>query len=208
MTRRDLVSVGVITGAHGVKGEVKLRSFTADPSAIAGYNPLDTKSGRRIEIVKLRPLRDGFIAILKDVTDRDAAEALKGIELFVLRERLAAPSAGEVYLRDLVGLDVWHGGKKLGEVMAVPNYGAGDLLDVRVEGRNDTVLIPYSGNFVVSTDLAAGKIVVDLPEGFLDEFDLPSPLAGGGGANAPREGFPSSASRPKVLGTFSRKGRR
>lgn len=169
MIGRDLVSVGVIAGAHGVKGEVKLRSFTSDPQAIATYGPLETGSGGRIEIVKLRPRTDGFIAVLKGVTDRDAAGALKGTELFVSRERLAAPEAGEVYLRDLIGLEVWHGGKRLGEVTAVPNYGAGDLLDVKVEGSKDTVLIPFSESFVVSTDLESGKIVVDLPEGFLDE---------------------------------------
>ncbi|MBC8036749.1 MAG: 16S rRNA processing protein RimM [Rhizobiales bacterium] len=168
MTPGDLVSVGVITGAHGVKGEVKLRSFTASPEAIATY-ALETGSGERIEIVKLRPRTDGFIAVLKNVMDRDAAEALKGTELFVPRERLAAPEAGEVYLRDLIGLDVWHGDKKLGNVLAVPNYGAGDLLEVKIEGRKDTVLIPFSERFVVSTDLEGGKIVVDLPDGFLDE---------------------------------------
>ena len=169
MAGRDLVSLGVITGAHGVKGEVKLKSFTSDPQAIAAYGPLQTGSGGRIEIAKLRTQTNGFIAVLKGVVDRDAAEALKGAELFVPHERLARPGAGEIYLRDLIGLDVWHSGKKLGEVMAVSNYGAGNLLDVRVEGRDGTVLIPFAGSFVVSTDLEAGKIVVDLPEGFLSE---------------------------------------
>ena len=166
---RDLVLVGIIAGAHGVKGEVKLRSFTAEPSAIAGYGPLETKSNERVEIEKLRPRTDGFIAVLKNVTDRNRAEALKGTELFVPRERLGEPAPCEIYLHDLIGLNAWHGDKKLGEVVGVSNYGAGDLLEVKVEGQKDTVLVPFSENFVVSTDLTEGRIVIDLPEGFLDE---------------------------------------
>jgi len=174
VTRRDLVSVGVIAGAHGVKGEVKLRSFTAEPHAIAAYNPLETTTGKRIEVAKLRPQTNGFIAVLKGITDRDAAEALKGTELFVPRERLALTQEGEVYLRDLIGLEVWDGDKALGKVLAVPNYGAGDLLEVKMEGRKETVLIPFAGNYVTSTDLENGKIVVDLPENYLEEEERQS----------------------------------
>ena len=169
MTRRDLVSVGVIVGAHGIRGEVKLKSFTGEPAAIAGYGPLATGTGERFEIVKLRPQKDGFIAVLKGVTDRDRAEALKGTELFVARERLPQPEKGEVYLRDLIGLAVMSGGARLGEVVAVQNYGAGDLLDVKMPDRKDTVLIPFAKGFIVATDVAGGKIVIDLPEGYLEE---------------------------------------
>lgn len=169
MAPRDLVPVGVILGAHGIRGEVKLKSFTGEPDAIGAYGPLETKMGGRIEIVKLRIRNDGFIAVVKGVTERNAAEALKGTELFVARERLPEPERDEVYLRDLIGLAVVSGAAKLGEVVAVQNFGAGDLLDVKMDGRNDTVLIPFATNFVKQTDLAGGKIVVDLPEGFLDE---------------------------------------
>ena len=171
MARRDLVSVGLITGAHGVKGEVKLRSFTSDPKGIVNYNPLQTEAGENIEIVKLRPRADGFLAILEGVTDRNAADALKGKELFVTRERLTEPQVGEVYLRDLVGLEVWDGNNALGTVVSTANYGAGDLLEVRIGagGGNDTVFIPFNGEFVASADLKAAKILVTLPEGFLDE---------------------------------------
>src|SRR5437660_202550 len=99
-----MVAVGVITGAHGVRGEVKLKSFTADPLAITSYNPLETPRGGPIEIVKLRPGPGGFIAVIKNIHDRDQAEALKGTELLVPRDRLPEPKAGEVYLGDLVGL--------------------------------------------------------------------------------------------------------
>lgn len=175
MAPHDLVSVGVITGAHGIRGEVKLRSFTAIPAAIAAYSPLHTAAGKAVDIVKLRPQTDGFIAVLTGVADRDAAEALKGTELFVPRSRLPEPAAGEVYLRDLVGLAVWlTDGGKFGEVVATPNYGAGDLLDVKVEGRHDTLLIPFAKNFVVEIDAVARRITVDLPEGFLDDGEKQS----------------------------------
>ncbi len=168
MVPRDLVSVGAITGAHGIKGEVKLRSFTAVPGAIAGYSPLQTKTGGRIEIVKLRVQKDGFIAVLKGVTSRNAAEALKGTELFVPRVALPEPEDGEVYVHDLIGLPVLlKDGTRLGEVVGLENYGASDLLDVKIDGRRDTLLIPMVDAFVVSAD--AEKVVVDLPDGYAEQ---------------------------------------
>lgn len=166
MAPRDMVLVGAITGAHGIRGEVKLRSFTADPAAIASYSPLETAAGKRIEIARVRPQKEGFIAILKGVTDRNAAEALRGTELFVPRERLPEPDEDEVYVHDLIGLAVHLAdGSLLGEIVDVADYGAGDLIDVKVEGRKDTVLIPFAPQYVLET--AEDRIVVDLPEGFL-----------------------------------------
>ena len=164
---RDLVLVGAITAAHGVRGEVKLKSFTADPSAIATYSPLQTAAGRKIEIARVRAQKDGFIAILKGVTDRNAAEALRGTELFVRRERLPEPDDDEVYVHDLIGLPVHlRDGSLLGEIAGVADYGAGDLIDVKVAGRKDTVLIPFADQYVL--EKAEDRIVVDLPAGYLD----------------------------------------
>jgi 16S rRNA processing protein RimM len=169
---RAKVLVGTITGAHGIRGEVKLRSFTADPQAIATYSPLETATGTTVEIARLRPQRDCFIAMLKGVADRTAAEALKGADLFVPRMRLPKPGDGEVYVHDLIGLPVeLTDGGHLGEVAGVENYGAGDLIGVKIEGRNDTVLIPFTAGYVLAAD--GKKVVVDLPEGFLDESDGP-----------------------------------
>lgn len=165
---RDLVLVGLIIGAHGIRGEVKLRSFTADPQAIASYSPLETAKGKAVEVTRLRPSKDGFIAILKGVTDRNAAETLRGTELFVPRDRLPEPDDDEVYVHDLIGLPVHLAdGSVLGEVIGVENFGASDLIDVKIEGRKDTVLIPFADGYVLEAD--ADKLVVDLPEGFLDE---------------------------------------
>jgi 16S rRNA processing protein RimM len=167
---RDKLLVGIVTGAHGIRGEVKLKSFTADPEAIAGYNPLETGSGKPVEIAKLRPRKDGFIAILKGVGDRNAAEALKGTELFVPRARLPETAEDEVYVHDLIGLTVLlRDGSPIGKVVNVPNYGAGDLLEVKVEGRENTVLIPFASRFLIEKKFDAGKMVIELPEGFLEE---------------------------------------
>jgi 16S rRNA processing protein RimM len=169
--RTDKVLVGVITGAHGIRGEVKLKSFTADPAAIATYSPLETAKGAKIEIVKIRAQTDGFLAILKGVTDRNAAEALRGTELFVARTRLPEPEDDEVYVHDLIGLAVHLAdGSLLGEIVDVADYGAGDLIDVKLEGRKDTVLIPFADQYVLET--AEDRIVVDLPEGFLDVEEM------------------------------------
>ena len=101
------------------------------------------------------------------MTDRNAAEALRGTELFVPRARLPEPEEDEVYVHDLVGLPVHLAdGTRLGDVVDVADYGAGDLIDVKIEGRKDTVLIPFASQYVLEAD--GGKIVVDLPEGYLD----------------------------------------
>ena len=165
--KRDLVLVGAITGAHGIRGEVKLKSFAADPQALVTYSPLETATGQRLEVAKIRAQKDGFIAILKGITDRNAAEALRGTELFVPRERLPEPEEDEVYIHDLIGLRVHLAdGSLLGEIVDVADYGAGDLIDVKVEGRQDTVLIPFADAYVLEAN--AEKVVVDLPEGYLD----------------------------------------
>lgn len=164
---KGAILIGVITAAHGIRGEVKLKSFAATPEAIATYSPLVTASGRQLAIRKLRAQKDGFIAILDGVTDRNAAEALKGTELFISRERLPAPGDGEVYLDDLIGMPVrLMDGTVLGGVIGIENYGASDLLDVKVPDRKDTVLIPLAGDFV--REIGEDGIRVDLPEGYLD----------------------------------------
>ena len=162
-----MVLVGAITGAHGIRGEVKLKSFTAEPAAIATYSPLATATGGRIDVVKVRPQKEGLLAVLKGVTDRNAAEALRGTQLFVPRQRLPEPEDDEVYVHDLIGLAVhFADGSRLGEIVDVADYGAGDLIDVKVEGRKDTVLIPFASQYVLEAD--GEKVVVDLPGGYLD----------------------------------------
>jgi 16S rRNA processing protein RimM len=168
-TPRDQVLVGVIVGAHGIKGEVKLKSFTSEPMSIGRYGPLQSASGQQFEITKLKAAKDDFIASLKNVNDRNEAEALKGTELFVAREKLPQLRTNETYAHDLMGLDVvLENGSKLGRLVGMPNYGAGDLLEVAVDGNNETILIPFTNAFVPQDDFSNGRIVVNLPEGYLD----------------------------------------
>ena len=169
---RDQVLVGVIVGAHGIKGEVKLKSFTSDPSSIGRYGLLQSSSGQSFEITKLKAAKGGFIASLKNIADRNAAEALKGTELFVAREKLPKLKTHEAYAHDLMGLDVvLENGSKLGKLVAMPNYGAGDLLEVAVDSNRETVLIPFTHAFVPQDDFSTGKIIVNLPDGYLDEVE-------------------------------------
>jgi 16S rRNA processing protein RimM len=171
-TPRDQVLVGVIVGAHGIKGEVKLKSFTSDPLSIGRYGPLQSSSGKQFEIAKLKTAKDDFIASLKNVNDRNEAETLKGVELFAAREKLPKLKTHEVYAHDLMGLDVvLENGTALGKLVAMPNYGAGDLLEVAVDGKAETVLIPFTNAFVPQDDFSSGRIIVNLPEGYLDDDD-------------------------------------
>ncbi len=128
--------------------------------------------GQQFEITKLKAAKDDFIASLKGVADRNEAEALKGTELFVARQKLPKLKTNETYAHDLMGLDVvLENGSTLGRLVAMPNYGAGDLLEVAVDGNSETVLIPFTNAFVPQDDFSDGKIMVILPEGYLDNDD-------------------------------------
>jgi 16S rRNA processing protein RimM len=161
------VCLGQIGAAHGVRGEVRLRSFTSDPAAIAGYGPLETEGGRVLEIEMLRPAKDHFVARLSGIRDRDAASALTNTKLYVPRERLPQTQGpDEFYHADLIGLAVVdRSGKSLGTVVAIYNFGAGDLIEVRPQTGGSTELVPFDTMHVPQVDIAAGKIVIQPPDG-------------------------------------------
>lgn len=160
--KSGLILLGRITGAHGIRGAVKLQSFTADPKAIATYGALATGDGREVEILRMKPANGFFIADLKDIKDRNAAETLQGEDLLIARARLPAPADGEYYLIDLVGQDIAHEGTRLGTVIGIENYGAGDLLDIDT-GAAKSLLVP--ARFLKRVD---GIATLELPDGFLD----------------------------------------
>ncbi len=157
------VCLGQIGAAHGVRGEVRLRSFTSDPAAITRYGPLETEDGRALAIESLRPAKDHFVVRLSGIRDRDAASALTNTKLYVPRERLPpAEEPDEFYHADLVGLAVVDaGGKSLGTVVAIHNFGAGDLIEVRPAIGGDTELVPFNEANVPVVDVAAGRLVVE-----------------------------------------------
>ena len=165
MTRPDaLVPMGELGRAVGLKGEIRLKSFTGEPSAIRDYAPLVTADGRRIEIAALRPVpgeRDMFVARLAGVNSREAAEALNRLVLHAPRATLKPPSDPDEFLQaDLIGLDVrGPDGARLGRVIGVSTFGAGDVLDVETSPGEPTVLVPFQKAFVPKVDLA-GRFVV------------------------------------------------
>jgi 16S rRNA processing protein RimM len=156
------ICVARLGAAHGVRGEVKLWSFTADPAAVVDYGPFETADGRVVEIEALRPAKEFFVARLKGVADRDAAERLRNAELFVPRERLPAPEdRDEFYHADLIGLAVVDtSGAALGSVVALHNFGAGDIVEVRRAESRNTVMLPFTQAAVPEIDVAGGRIVV------------------------------------------------
>jgi 16S rRNA processing protein RimM len=167
MTASDRLCIGTISGAFGVAGEVRLKSFCAEPSAIAGYGPLFTEDGSRSFTIKLtRPVAGGLGARLSGVATKEQADALRGVNLFVDRTRLPSLPDDEYYHADLIGLEVRDTGSAvLGTVRAVLNHGAGDMLEVIGQGRKQPLLIPFTLVIVPTVDLALGRIVADLPEG-------------------------------------------
>jgi len=166
----DLICVGAIAGAFGVQGEVRIKSFTADPEAIADYAPLTCEDGSRsFDLQLTRAIAQGFAARLSGVRSKEEADALKGLRLFAPRDRLPALPDDEFYHADLIGLAVFDtGGKQLGTVKAVLNHGASDLLEVQLPGASATVLVPFTLAVVPTVDLASGRIVADPPDGLFE----------------------------------------
>jgi 16S rRNA processing protein RimM len=158
------VRVGVIAGVHGVRGAVRIKSFTEDPADIGYYSPVENETGSMKFRLKVTGEVKGLvIATLEGVTDRNAAEALKGTELWVARERLPKSEGDEFLYSDLIGL-VAEGtdGKRLGTVRTVADYGAGDVLDIRLEPKGD-MMVPFTRDSVPEVDVAGGRLVVIPP---------------------------------------------
>jgi 16S rRNA processing protein RimM len=160
------ILLGRIAGAHGTRGEVLITTFTERPEDIGAYGPLEDGGARTFTIEAVRVTGKGVVARLAGVRDRNAAEALKGAPLYVDRARLPPPAEGEFYHADLVGLTaVDTEGRPVGEVIAVHNHGAGDILEVRLAETGKTELVAFTGTFVPEVDLAARRVVVRLDGG-------------------------------------------
>ncbi len=169
MPEHSRIVLGVITGVHGIQGEVKLKSFTADPGAIASYGPLDASNGTTLEIKSLKVHKGFFRARIEGVTDRNAAEALKGLELSISRDRLPEPEEDEVYHTDIVGLSVVDTtGAEIGTAVGVVDFGAGELLELKLQNIRSSVLIPFNTQTVPDINLDAGTLTINPPDGLLD----------------------------------------
>lgn len=184
------ILLGAVAGAHGVRGDVRLKTFTQDPAAIGDYGPVHTEDGRVFALKVTKPVKGGIAAKLDGVTDRDQAEALKGTRLYVSRDALGEPGTDEdgeeaYFHADLVGcVLVSEHNEEIGRVTAVHDFGAGDLLDVLLAGasgsdvsRSDAaragkaVLMPFTREVCPQVDIAARRIVCVPPVGLLDDAE-------------------------------------
>ena len=164
-TSANLVLVARFGAAQGVRGEIRIKSYTADPLSVGEYGPLCDETGaRKFEIERVRPLKDDMlVAKVKGLADRDAAQALTGVALYVAREKLPPPDEDEFYIADLIGLlAASPEGQEIGRVKNVVNYGAGDILEIQ-PAAGDTILAPFTKEVVPTIDFAGGRIVVVLP---------------------------------------------
>lgn len=169
----DRVIVGALGGSFGVHGEVRLKSFCADPQAIADYTPLYTEDGRSFaQVVLTGQLKNGFTARLDGVVTKEDADALRNVSLYAERSVMPSLPDDEYYYADLIGLTVLDtGGATLGTVKNVMDHGAGDLLELNVPGQSETVLLPFTQAAVPTVDLAARRIIANPPEGLFPSDD-------------------------------------
>ena len=191
----ERICVAKIGAAHGVRGEVRLWTFTEDPLAVTHYGPLSTKDGaRQFEVTKAREAKDHLVATLKGVTDRAAAEKLNGLELYIARDQLPDTDDDEYYHADLIGLAAQTiAGEPLGRVIAMHNFGAGDIIEI-APPAGSTLLLPFTNAVVPTVDIAGGRVLIELPAEI--EGDRPDDDDGQGGEAA--SAFPPR--RPRESG--------
>ncbi|MBV8800685.1 MAG: ribosome maturation factor RimM [Alphaproteobacteria bacterium] len=159
------VLLGVVIGAQGLKGEVKVKPFTSMPDAVAAYGPLHAKDGRSFSIRSLRESKGVAIVGFEGIVTREAAESLKGVELYVARSALPPADPHEFYHADLIGLRAEDTeGRTIGKVIAIHNFGAGDVIEIEREDGGGTVMMPFTREIVPTVDVAQGRIVVAAPE--------------------------------------------
>lgn len=167
----DKIIVGALSGSFGVHGDVRLKSFCADPEAIADYTPLTRADGQTITTIVIKGQTKGaIIARVDGITTKEQADGLRGMELFAPRDQLPSLPDDEFYHADLVGLMTFDtGGAELGRVKAVQTNGSDDLLEVISPTHKDTVLVPFTKAIVPTVDLASGRIVIDPPGGLFGD---------------------------------------
>ena len=170
------ICIARIGAAHGVRGAVKLWTFTEDPLAVRLYGPLFTKDGaRQFEVTQAREAKGHLVATLKGVATREEAERLNGLELYIAREKLPATDEDEYYHADLIGLAaVTVANEPIGRVTAIHNFGAGDIIEI-APPHGATMLLPFTNAVVPTVDLAKGHVVIVLP----DEIDGDDPTTAG-----------------------------
>lgn len=161
---KDHVCLGAIMGSYGVRGEARVKSFCAEPSALGDYGPVTFDNGSTAKLTVIRPVKGGYAVRLSGVPHKEAADALRGQKIWAHRDALPALPDDEFYHSDLIGLTALDtGGETLGRIHAVHDHGAGDILEVRIGGK--PILVPFTLAVVPTVDLAEGRVILDLPHG-------------------------------------------
>ena len=160
-SEQKLVCVAAVAAAHGVRGALKLKTFTEDPENVGDYGPLLDEAGAELFAVRvIAPAKGGVIALAEGITDREAADALRGLRLYVPRARLPEPEPDSFYYEDLVGLGVVDSdGRNLGQVVAVHDFGAGEVLEYR-DGEGREAMLPFTAALIPEVDLERGRLVL------------------------------------------------
>ena len=173
------VCVGRIAGAHGVQGLIRINSYTEDPMDVAAYGPVTDENGERMfELEVKRMTKTQVVARIKGVMDRNAAEALQGLRIYILREVMPPTEDDEFYCEDLVGLSAETvDGKSLGNVLSLQEFGAGEMLEIG-RRRGGTMLVPFTKDIVPRVDLEARRVVIDPPPGLLEPITKEDPERG------------------------------
>ena len=166
----DRIIVGSIAGAFGVHGDVRLKSYCAEPAAIAEYTPLTRGDGATITTIVVKGMAKGaLIARVDGITTKEEADAVKGVDLYARRDQLPSLPDDEFYHADLIGLVAFDtGGAELGRIKAVQSNGADDLLEITAPSLKDSVLVPFTRAIVPTVDLATGRVIIDPPGGLFD----------------------------------------
>lgn len=164
MSERSQICIARIGAAHGIRGEVRLWTFTEDPLAVIQYGPLLTKDGKRsFEVATAREAKTHIVATLKGVASREEAERLNGVELYIARDKLPATDDDEYYHADLIGLAaVSTAHEPIGRVLAIHNFGAGDIIEI-APAEGPTLLLPFTNAVVPTVDLAGGRVLIEMP---------------------------------------------
>lgn len=167
MPQPDLICIGAIAGSFGVQGEVRLKSYCSEPTDIATYGPLSSEDGQTsYKITLTRPVAGGLGARISGVATKEQADGLRGVSLYVEKKKLPKLPDDEFYHADLIGMTAFDtGGRELGHVHAVHNHGAGDLLEITGPTLKGGLLLPFTLAAVPTVDLAAKRVIIDLPEG-------------------------------------------
>jgi len=159
---QETVLLGVVVSAHGIKGQFKVKPFTAEPLSIASYGEVEMESGQKM-VLQAKSIAKGLVLCASpQITSREAAEQLKGMSFSVSRSELPAPAADELYHADILGMQVVSpDGTALGEIIGLHNFGAGDILEIRQADAKTTSFLPFYAPFLIALELEAGRIIID-----------------------------------------------